>query len=153
MRYSEEGMLAKRKSMRSMRRKYRREMNCVLCDAPFVARTPIRKYCDNCSLKVSHKKKDNYKRPPSKVNRWNTAREKAITRDKGTCQLCGRYVGSSIDVHHKDECGYRTSTTPNHELDNLICLCHGCHMALTTALSLRNKCRNKTPLLRELLRL
>jgi len=52
----------------------------------------------------------------------------ARERDGQACQLCGD--GNKLSAHHID-CQGRDqgrNPTPNHNLDNLITLCHGCHM-------------------------
>ena len=45
----------------------------------------------------------------------------ALKRAQGKCETCG---APAYQIHHIDE------NKSNHQLDNLICLCHSCHMAL-----------------------
>lgn len=61
---------------------------------------------------------------------WKTQRKLAWERDKYTCQICGISPKTlndptyKPDVHHLIP--YRISYT--HHIDNLISLCHNCHM-------------------------
>ena len=48
-------------------------------------------------------------------------RIQALKRTNGKCETCG---ASAYQIHHIDE------DKSNHQPDNLICLCHSCHMAL-----------------------
>lgn len=59
---------------------------------------------------------------------WLEQRKKAVERDNGTCQECGKVVGESISVHHIKP--YREFSSPDeaNRLENLICLCQACHM-------------------------
>lgn len=53
---------------------------------------------------------------------WKPQREKALQRDKYTCQYCGKQDGI-LEVHHKVP--FRVSH--NNQLKNLITLCQQCH--------------------------
>jgi hypothetical protein len=53
---------------------------------------------------------------------WGVQRNKAIKRDKYTCQICGDQL-AKLDIHHITP--YRISKS--NELKNLICLCSKCH--------------------------
>jgi len=57
---------------------------------------------------------------------WLKQREKVITRCKGSCEICGQFVGKSLPVHHKIP--YRNGRI-NH-LSNLLGVCKSCHMKL-----------------------
>ena len=77
------------------------------------------------------------------MRKWRDTREKpwripAIKRDQGICQICKRFIGNSIDVHHLDEKGI-TNAKPNHNLNNLICLCHRCHLSISDILYFKRK--------------
>jgi len=65
---------------------------------------------------------------------WNSQRNAARKRDNYTCQHCGvteDILGKQLDVHHIHK--FRLFGLDNHEqanhLDNLISLCHQCHVA------------------------
>ena len=53
--------------------------------------------------------------------------QRAMERDGYRCQSCG--TDKKLLVHHRDGSGER-SQSPNHELDNLVTLCHKCHVAV-----------------------
>ena len=117
-------------------RKQKVERICIICKEKFLAGGSA-KYCKDYGWKRGCK----YYPPRVKVNsglnykEWQEARVQAINRDSGgTCSVCEKYVGSSIDVHHIDENGFTNSTTPNHSLENLICLCHKCHLFISSCL-------------------
>lgn len=59
---------------------------------------------------------------------WLEARAKAVARDNGTCQHCGKHVGQSIPVHHIRPFREFADIQTANALDNLICLCQSCHM-------------------------
>lgn len=59
---------------------------------------------------------------------WLEARKKAVERDRGTCQRCGKVVGDSISVHHVIPFREFADTQTANALDNLTCLCQSCHM-------------------------
>ena len=64
---------------------------------------------------------------------WFEARSQAIDRDKGTCQYCGKFVGSSIAIHHVIPFRNFTNVQDANVLSNLICLCQSCHMRIEYA--------------------
>lgn len=65
---------------------------------------------------------------------WLEARKKAVIRDMGTCQDCGRLIGNSIPVHHiKPFRDFSTAEEAN-RLENLICYCQSCHMKMESRL-------------------
>lgn len=49
-------------------------------------------------------------------------------RDGFTCQLCGSTL--NLHAHHVDNEGKHKTPNPNNELDNLITLCHSCHIKM-----------------------
>ena len=69
--------------------------------------------------------------------RWSgVIREFICNRDK-TCQVCGST--KRLDVHHMDGNGKHLTENPNQNPNNLILLCHKCHMRLHFQASGRNK--------------
>lgn len=57
---------------------------------------------------------------------WPVQQELARARDRGVCRICGKTAeeqGRALDVHHVVP--FRESH--NNALDNLVCLCRGCH--------------------------
>ena len=59
---------------------------------------------------------------------WRKVRLRAVKRDKGICQQCGKVVGASIPVHHIQPFrNFETAAAAN-RLGNLVCLCQSCHM-------------------------
>lgn len=61
---------------------------------------------------------------------WEAARLLAVLRDAGTCQRCRVIVGDSIPVHHVTPFRLFESAAEANRLDNLLCLCQPCHMAI-----------------------
>lgn len=59
---------------------------------------------------------------------WRKARLLAVERDNGTCQRCGKHIGSSIPVHHIKPFRTFQSAQEANALENLICMCQSCHM-------------------------
>ena len=53
---------------------------------------------------------------------WLIVRRALLKKAQYKCGECGGKV--KLDIHHKDGCGL------NNKLDNLIVLCHACHMLL-----------------------
>ena len=64
-------------------------------------------------------------------------RRQRIALDSNICQECGS--SQNIDVHHIDKCGPHKVANPNNEIDNLITLCHRCHMRLHFTTNDRNE--------------
>ena len=62
-----------------------------------------------------------------KLRKLDGNRQRAMERDGYRCQSCG--TDKKLLVHHRDGSGER-SQSPNHELDNLVTLCHKCHVAV-----------------------
>jgi hypothetical protein len=64
---------------------------------------------------------------------WSHARERARTRDRDTCQQCGKRR-AKLEVHHIDpRCGQGYAAGCHHHLDLLETLCHRCHVGVTNA--------------------
>jgi len=80
------------------------------------------------------KNKDKAKRAVRKhhnLKNFGGNRERALERDKYTCQICGS--GNKLMVHHIDEKSYHNSNNPNNKLSNLITLCQPCHNSVHAA--------------------
>jgi hypothetical protein len=110
-----------------MRRKYaeRKEMGmCTRCGK--LPHRPNRVYCEVCAQKMNR----------IAIRKSNPDRHLVLERDNYTCQICGKKP-KKLHVHHIDGNG-TTSEAPNHDLDNRITLCPGCHAAITL---LRNRNR------------
>ena len=59
---------------------------------------------------------------------WESMRLKALTRDNYICQVCRL---NAQEVHHLDGTGSnRPEKEKNHKLNNLITVCHKCHIKL-----------------------
>lgn len=59
---------------------------------------------------------------------WNFVRLKVLARDNCICQVCG---GGAREVHHLDGTGSnRLEKEKNNSMDNLITVCHKCHIKL-----------------------
>ncbi|WP_225741317.1 HNH endonuclease [Halorussus halophilus] len=80
---------------------------------------------------------------------WPQARQRTLERDDHTCQRCGdtnNELGQNPDVHHIHP--VRTFDDPRnaHTLDNLICLCRTCHLAVEqTDATLKHNCNREKP--------
>lgn len=59
---------------------------------------------------------------------WLVQRMKAVERDGGVCQSCGKSVGDSIPVHHVRPYRQFENAEAANQLSNLICYCQSCHM-------------------------
>lgn len=65
---------------------------------------------------------------------WREARPAALKRDGLTCRRCG-WIGTAhgiLEVHHvepRNGRGYRNGC--HHHQDNLVSLCHSCHVSAT----------------------
>lgn len=91
-------------------------LSCSKCGVQFLAKNGRRKYCSKkCFTRVQNER--------SKMGgNW----VHTLERDKYTCRLCGS--GDRLVVHHQDGSG--ESDSPNHNLDNLVTLCNGCHLSV-----------------------
>lgn len=71
-----------------------------------------------------------------KINGRDFLREQVRLRDRHTCQSCGlvwNKVSRKFDVHHKNpelEGNIGRKYSNNYNLDDMITLCHKCHMNL-----------------------
>ena len=64
---------------------------------------------------------------------WRPSKRRALDRDDHTCQRCGataESLGQNPDVHHITPVRTFDDPTDAHTLDNLVCLCRACHMAV-----------------------
>ncbi len=59
---------------------------------------------------------------------WRSARRAARKRDGKACRRCGKVQTRALDVHHVQPVGSFADRNDAHFLDNLVCLCHRCHM-------------------------
>lgn len=72
---------------------------------------------------------------------WKSIRAKTLKRDKYRCQYCRIKTN---EVHHKDKTGSnRPERKKNNELENLITLCHKCHIGLHQNRKFGNDCSRK----------
>jgi 5-methylcytosine-specific restriction endonuclease McrA len=61
---------------------------------------------------------------------WARIRKEARERDNHACRLCGKTkaeIGREPDVHHIDPVRTFEDSEDAHRLDNVVCLCPGCH--------------------------
>ncbi|MFC7165454.1 HNH endonuclease [Halospeciosus flavus] len=64
---------------------------------------------------------------------WPSARRRALERDDRECQRCGvgkEELGQNPDVHHRTPVREFGDPREAHTLDNLVCLCRPCHLAV-----------------------
>ncbi len=65
-------------------------------------------------------------------DRFDGMREIILSRDNNTCRACSSK--KRIVIHHKDGSGQKrikdSELKTNNDINNLICLCHSCHMTL-----------------------
>lgn len=57
---------------------------------------------------------------------------KAMERDEYKCRNCG--IDKNLEIHHIDGTGYKSIGDPkksNNSLENLMTLCHSCHIRIT----------------------
>ena len=59
-------------------------------------------------------------------NNWSVQRKKALERDNYFCQICG--YSEKLDVHHIIPFRNFSNYIEANQLENLITLCHSCHM-------------------------
>ena len=70
-------------------------------------------------------------RPDYRGANWSIQSQKARARDKYVCQMCyvtEEHLGKQLDVHHVIPYRLFKSSLEANRLDNLISLCHACHM-------------------------
>ncbi len=122
-------LIIRRKLNRSLKRK-----QCLDCGESLESRNPMAIRCHECSESRTKKMKkdDSIRRAEFYQNmkmehRFGGNRQKALERDRYTCQVCGKtHHEIMLDVHHKDKSG-RNKLVHNHDIDNLITICHSCH--------------------------
>ena len=92
----------------------------------------VREYREKHGAEVRKKQREHYhkKHPNARYNNGETFlkdRKKALERDNYTCQDCG--ATENLETHHIDGSGSNVPAREmNNDLDNLITLCHKCHM-------------------------
>lgn len=93
-------------------------------------------YCSSCKEKMESRHscydrsiRDKQARAFYTSPTWRRLREKAMLRSGGMCERCADrgVIRPADEVHHKVPIG--TDWGRRLEEDNLICLCHACHMA------------------------
>lgn len=143
MKFSDKDKAKFRENMKIARKHLIFDMKCVYCGKIEKTTSSRTKLCDEHKGKISHKTnkpivKSWQSKPNYELRAWKIARLETIKRDKGICQLCDKFIGKSIDVHHIDENGYRKNRiinkNANNNLNNLICLCHQCHTHISSCL-------------------
>ena len=97
-----------------------------------------RKYYRSHKKEINEKQRKHYaklhpnaesKRCERHERNWEYASKKTLERDNFTCQKCGSKL--NVEVHHKDGTGRsqsRQRKEMNNNPDNLITLCHRCHI-------------------------
>lgn len=106
--------------------------HCKNCNKSFEVRLgdgrfENQKYCSKKCKKLFRNK--------NQLTGRELTRERIRERDKHTCQTCGKKWKEGMrrfDVHHKDCVKDKTKQYDNYEKekDNLITLCHKCHLNL-----------------------
>ena len=61
---------------------------------------------------------------------WRAARRAARIRDDYKCRRCGKKTVRNPDVHHIVSVGSFVDPNDANTLENLVCLCHSCHMRI-----------------------
>lgn len=70
---------------------------------------------------------------------WEVQRQRALERDRYTCQVCGASgQGRSLHVHHKTPFRMFDSFIQANLLENLVSLCPECHRRVETAVRVRS---------------
>ena len=92
-----------------------------------------RRYWEKHKEKIKQQRREKYKKwrekTPYKIKTgWDVVRLKALARDNYTCQVCGN---RAREIHHIDGSGSnRPRREQNNNLENLISVCHRCHIGL-----------------------
>ena len=109
-----------------------RNVKCRKCGILFKAgqRGAVPEFCASCRPLAYKKRYYHYKRKPVEdFPASHLIRPQILERDNFTCQECGSQ--KRLDVHHKDGNNYRkVGDNANNKFDNLVTLCHKCHMRL-----------------------
>jgi len=109
--------------------------SCVRCGAMFEIKKwggRRQRFCSvDCRSDASHARYVQNTTPAMRLakkhqNRWRGAWHAAMQRDGWKCRKCGK--DSRLLIHHIDGSG-EASAVPNHDLENLMTLCYGCHKA------------------------
>lgn len=101
---------------------------CNLCGARCeYKKGSMPRICSGCEA-VKHRLYYKYeKRPPDSFPSGNKIKQLCLERDRCKCIECGS--SERLDVHHKDGNSWRKiGRLANNNLENLITLCHSCHM-------------------------
>lgn len=111
-----------------------RKINCLACNKRFTIFTPKNKFCNGCSKHLSN------------IDGRERSREIVRIRDKYRCQKCGLKWDENMrrfDIHHLNgDCGkYSRGYDKIKNIDNLITMCHKCHLNLD---EVKDKMRNKS---------
>jgi len=114
-----------------------RKIVCTRCGGEFLsgARGSLPQFCSFCRPIVYKERHYKYeKKPVRKVISncslfYKLLLQNVLERDNHTCQKCGSK--DNLDIHHKDGKSYhKVKGEVNHDLTNLITLCHKCHMQI-----------------------
>ena len=120
-----------------------REVKCSKCEKVFTAgeRGALPMFCSDCRPEVYksryagryYSKRTSETFPYSQVNR-----KLRLEKDNWTCQNCGSK--SNIHVHHLDgKSTDKVREDANNKLENLITLCHKCHLTVYHASTTKSK--------------
>jgi len=108
----------------------KREIQCKKCGVTFFSGTrgAIPDFCPSCKYQGYKDRHYHYQRKdPGLFPSGRIIKKLCLEQDKYQCALCGNTDNPSI--HHKDgKSYYRFKLNTNNSLDNLITLCHKCHM-------------------------
>lgn len=145
-------MKTKGRKARLDRLKQENELLCKVNDKPcrrcgrtkylvFMVNNARSYYCSKCgtwlkfeSLKGKRTKKKITKTDKQKYidylksSKWKAIRQVVAERDNFTCQRCGQSVKDYFEIHHKN---YKHIFHEEDDLTCLVCLCKGCHEAIT----------------------
>ena len=132
MRKKHKGTSAKyRKNLIRIKEEYSTEIDCALCGKKVVTKSPVRKYCHDCSKKVRAPITDRKPNFDGSALEWRRVRKEVVKRDGCNCRICGKHVGNSIHFHHRDGNNGDKGLRGNNDINNLVCLCNSCHTRLT----------------------
>lgn len=108
----------------------KRYFRCKRCgkESQSGVRGRIPEFCVNCR-KQAYGERHYQKRPRETFPASRIFKAEVLKRDNYQCQSCGNRF--NLDVHHKDGNSYhRVKQQTNNKMDNLITLCHKCHLRL-----------------------
>jgi 5-methylcytosine-specific restriction endonuclease McrA len=97
------------------------------------------KFCSKSCYTESQKMRTEDKKPRNLImrdhynkKRFGGNKYKAFERDGHKCKICGSK--KNIEIHHIDGTGYKTVGyygKSNNKLNNLLTVCHSCHIGIT----------------------